>query len=106
MNDKYQEIVNKYTPKEDRIFVDSASDRRLFFDHLNASFDPAHIGRLSRLNKLLSERASIIKNTMDVKWLDALDEQIAATSDRRAARHDVGRRRRRPLDATLCHHLA
>ena len=68
------------TPKEDRIFVDSASDRRAFFDHLNSSFDPAHIGRLSRLNKLLAERGGIIKNGADEKWMDALDEQIAATS--------------------------
>ena len=68
------------TPKEDRIFIDSASDRRAFFDHLNSSFDPAHMGRLSRLNKLLSERAAIIKNGADDKWLDALDEQIASTS--------------------------
>ena len=68
------------TPHEDRIFMDSASDRRSFFDHLIASFEPSHIGRISRLNKLLSERAGALKNHADENWLNAIDEQIAATS--------------------------
>ena len=68
------------TPKEDRIFMESASDRRVFFDRLAASFEPAHIGRIARLNKLLSERAGALKNSADTKWLDALDKQIAATA--------------------------
>ena len=68
------------TPHEDRIFTDSASERRVFFDRLIASFEPAHTGRISRINKLLSERAGIIKRGGDTKWLDSIDEQIAATS--------------------------
>jgi len=68
------------TPKEDRIFVESAADRRAFFDRLIASFDPAHIGRISRLNKLLTERGGAIKNHADKNWLDALDTQIASTA--------------------------
>ena len=68
------------TPNEDRIFMDSVSERRAFFDHLVANFDTAHIGRISRLNKLLSERAGAIKNNADANWLDALDKQIAATA--------------------------
>ena len=68
------------TPKEDRIFMESASDRRAFFDRLTASFEPAHIGRITRLNKLLSERAGALKAGADNNWLDALDKQIAATA--------------------------
>lgn len=68
------------TPHEDRIFVDSVSNRRAFFDHLVASFEPSHIGRMSRLNKLLIERAGAIKNNADKNWLDAIDKQIAATA--------------------------
>ncbi len=68
------------TPKEDRIFVESATDRRAFFDRLIASFDPPHIGRISRLNKLLTERGGAIKNHADKNWLDALDSQIASTA--------------------------
>ena len=66
------------TPREDRIFVESASERRAFFDHLIASFDTSHIGRTSRLNKLLSERAGALKNHADKNWIDALDTQIAS----------------------------
>ncbi len=68
------------TPKEDRIFVESAADRRAFFDRLAASFEPSHMGRLARLNKLMSERAGAIKSGADNNWLNVLDEQIAATS--------------------------
>ncbi len=68
------------TPKEDRIFVESASDRRAFFDRLAASFEPTHIGRIARLNKLMSERAGAIKSGANEKWLDVLDKQIASTA--------------------------
>jgi len=68
------------TPREDRIFIDGISERRAFFDHLITSFEPSHIGHISHLNKLLSERAGVIKNGGDTNWLDALDKQIAAIS--------------------------
>lgn len=68
------------TPREDRIFTDSASDRRAFFDRFAASFDPAHGGRIARHAKLMMERAGAIKNMADTKWMDAIDEQIAATA--------------------------
>jgi DNA replication and repair protein RecF len=68
------------TPHEDRVFVDSAADRRAFFDHLVASFEPSHIGRISRLGKLMTERSGAIKNNADKNWLDAIDKQIAATA--------------------------
>jgi len=68
------------TPKEDRIFMESASDRRVFFDRLAASFEPAHMGRTSRLNKLMSERAGALKNGANKDWIDIIDKQIAATS--------------------------
>ncbi len=68
------------TPKEDRIFMEAASDRRAFFDRLAASFEPSHMGRIARLNKLMSERAGAIKSGADNNWLDAIDKQISATS--------------------------
>jgi len=68
------------TPREDRIFTDTVSERRAFFDHLITSFEPSHIGHISHLNRLLSERSSVIKNSGDKNWLDALDKQIAAIS--------------------------
>ena len=73
------------TPREDRIFIEGASERRAFFDRLAASFDSSHSGRIARLNKLLSERAFALKNGSDSHWLDALDEQLAGTSTAIAA---------------------
>lgn len=73
------------TPREDRLFVDAASERRAFFDHLGAGFDSAHAGRVGRLTKLLSERAFALKNGQDQRWIDALDIQIAATATAVAA---------------------
>ncbi|MDR0741328.1 MAG: hypothetical protein LBF28_00965 [Rickettsiales bacterium] len=68
------------TPKEDRLFVDSASDRRTFFDRLVASFDSIHAGRVARLSKLLAERGFALKNRADDNWLNVLDVQIAGTA--------------------------
>ena len=73
------------TPREDRIFVDAASDRRAFFDRMAASFDSGHAGRVARHAKLLSERAGAIKNGANTNWLDAIDAQIAATATAIAA---------------------
>lgn len=68
------------TPKEDRLFVDSASERRAFFDRLATSFDASHAGRTAKLSKLLSERAFALKSGSDTHWLNALDTQIAGVS--------------------------
>lgn len=66
------------TPREDRLFVDSAGDRRAFFDRMAASFDSAHAGRTARLAKLMSERAAALKSGGNKHWIDAIDAQIAA----------------------------
>ena len=66
------------TPREDRLFVDSAADRRAFFDRLVASFDSAHAGRVARFAKLLTERAIALKSGHDMRWVDVIDDQIAA----------------------------
>jgi len=65
------------TPREDRLFVESTSDRRTFFDRMVASFDVAHSGRVARLSKLLSERAFALKSGADGNWLSAIEKQIA-----------------------------
>jgi len=73
------------TPREDRLFIEGAADRRAFFDRLSASFDAPHAGRVARLNKLLSERAFALKNGRDMRWVDALDDQIAGIATSIAA---------------------
>lgn len=68
------------TPREDRLFVDSASERRAFFDRLATSFDASHAGRTAKLSKLFTERACALKSGADSHWLDAIDSQIAGTA--------------------------
>ena len=68
------------SPREDRLFVDSAAERRAFFDRLASNFDANHSGRTAKLSKLLSERAFALKSGADSKWLDALDNQLAAVA--------------------------
>lgn len=73
------------SPKEDRIFVDAASERRAFFDRLAAGFDSSHPGRVARHAKLMTERAGALKNGADDRWLDAIDTQIASLATAIAA---------------------
>ncbi len=68
------------SPKEDRLFVDASADRRAFFDRLASNFDSHHSGRTAKFSKLLTERAFALKNGADAKWLDALDDQLAAAA--------------------------
>ncbi|MCL2331091.1 MAG: DNA replication and repair protein RecF [Proteobacteria bacterium] len=68
------------TPREDRLFLDGASERRAFFDRLTASFAPAHAGRTARLAKLLSERAFALKNGSDHNWLCPIEKHLAETA--------------------------
>jgi len=68
------------TPREDRIFIESATERRAFFDRLASSFDYAHSGRISRLGKLLAERAGALKNSADsnglMRLMNKLPQQV------------------------------
>ncbi|MBO4626345.1 MAG: DNA replication and repair protein RecF [Alphaproteobacteria bacterium] len=73
------------TPREDRLFVDSSAERRAFFDRLVAGFDSAHSGRVARFAKLLSERAVALKSGRDMRWVDVIDDHIAATATAIAA---------------------
>jgi len=68
------------SPREDRLFVDSSADRRAFFDRLASNFDTNHNGRVAKFSKILSERAFALKSGADSKWIDALDDQLAAVA--------------------------
>ncbi len=76
---KYLRLV-WVSPREDRIFCDSVSDRRGFFDNLISSFEPDHSGRLSRLSKLLSERANALKMNANDIWLSEIENHLAPTA--------------------------
>jgi len=68
------------TPRENMLFSDAPSVRRAFFDNMIAGFDSHHIGRVMRLNKLLSERAFALRNNPDSGWMDIIEENITATA--------------------------
>merc|ERR1711965_1197749 len=52
--------VSWLTPQMDGIFLDSPAARRRFLDRLVIAFDPAHIGRMSRYEKALRQRAHLL----------------------------------------------
>jgi DNA replication and repair protein RecF len=68
------------TPQMDRLFIDDKSQRRRFFDRLVYTFDPAHMGRLTRYENALRQRMKLLKyGANEERWLNALEEQIAET---------------------------
>jgi DNA replication and repair protein RecF len=73
------------TPQMDGLFLSGASDRRRFFDRLVATFDAAHTGRMTRYEKAMRERLSLLrqaaekKQAADPAWLSALETVMAET---------------------------
>lgn len=67
------------TPQMDGLFLDSPSVRRRFLDRMVANFNPKHQSHTSKYDKLLRERANILKTQRqpDPHWLTALEAQIA-----------------------------
>ena len=74
------------TPQMDRLFLDSTSQRRKFFDRLVYAFDPAHAGRVTRYENALGQRSRILREsaekqaTPDDSWLSSLESQMAASA--------------------------
>ena len=73
--------VSWLTPQMDGIFLDSPAARRRFLDRLVIAFDPAHIGRLSRYEKALRQRAHLLaEGGGDSAWYSALESVLAETA--------------------------
>lgn len=89
------------TPQMDRIFIDGASARRKFLDRLVFAYEPDHVTQLNRHEKNLRERLRLLTEhrTPDPRWLDTLEQNIAADAISISAA-------RRHLLARLSHHLA
>ncbi len=70
------------TPQMDRLFQESAGERRRFLDRLIYGFDPAHAGRINAYDKALRQRARLLKEGSgrdggaDATWLGALEAQL------------------------------
>jgi len=66
------------TPREDRLFLEAASDRRRFFDRLVFAAEPAHGARVAAYERALRERMRLLTDgPADADWLTALEAQIA-----------------------------
>ena len=73
--------VSWLTPQMDGIFLDSPAARRRFLDRLVIAFDPAHIGRMSRYEKALRQRAHLLTEKRgDDLWFSALESVLAETA--------------------------
>ena len=73
--------VSWLTPRMDGIFIDSPGARRRFLDRLVIAFDPAHIGRTSRYEKMLRERATLLSEGRgDDAWFNAIEASLAESA--------------------------
>ncbi|WP_027136047.1 DNA replication/repair protein RecF [Geminicoccus roseus] len=67
------------TPAEDRLFVESPSERRRFLDRLIGADDPAYAGLTNRYERRLRERSMVLRGGRpDPVWLATLEAGLAA----------------------------
>ena len=68
------------TPQMDRLFLDSARERRKFLDRLVFAFDPGHSGRVTRYDNAMGQRSRLLKEGLnEPAWLEGLEAQMAET---------------------------
>lgn len=67
------------TPAMDRLFSDSAGERRRFLDRLVLALDPTHARHSSRYDAAMRQRNRLLAEDQrpDPDWLTALEEQMA-----------------------------
>lgn len=66
------------TPFMDRIFTDSAMDRRRFFDGLIGSFNKMYFNMLNEYNNLLRNRSKLLKSSKyDRLWIDVIEQKLS-----------------------------
>ena len=67
------------TPQMDRLFLDSASQRRRFFDRFLFAYDPAHSTRINKYDQAMSRRSKILRENpqnYDPDWVKSLEDQM------------------------------
>lgn len=80
------------TPAMDRLFTDSAGERRRFLDRLVLALDPAHARASTRYEAAMRQRNRLLSGDTapDPDWLSALEVQMAEHGAALAtARHDM-----------------
>lgn len=66
------------TPTQDRLFTDSAGDRRRFFDRLVLALDPGHAHHATRYEAAMRQRNRLLADeSPDTDWLTALEAAMA-----------------------------
>jgi DNA replication and repair protein RecF len=72
--------VSWLTPAMDRLFSDSGTARRRYLDRLAVALEPGHARHAARFEAALRERNRLLtaENAADPRWLDSLEEQLAA----------------------------
>ena len=66
------------TPDLDGLFRGAAGDRRRFLDRLVLAVDAAHGARVAGLERALRSRNRLLEDQPDeVRWLEAIEEQVA-----------------------------
>jgi len=66
------------TPREDRLFLEGAADRRRFLDRLVFAGDPAHAVQVAGYERAMRERMRVLAEPpADPAWLSALEARLA-----------------------------
>jgi len=66
------------TPAMDRLFTDSAGERRRFLDRLVLAVDPAHGARVGQLERALRGRNRLLEEgARNAQWLEAVEREAA-----------------------------
>lgn len=76
--DEYSSII-WLTPQMDRLFQETASERRKFLDRLVGAYETSHSAHISRYEKAMRERLKLLQmdGRPDELWLDNLEKQMA-----------------------------
>ena len=67
------------TPAMDRLFTESAGNRRRFLDRIVFGHDPAHATRVNRYEQAVRERQKLLEQARHAAWLDGIESVIAET---------------------------
>jgi len=70
------------TPAMDRLFCEGVGARRRFLGRIVAGFDPGHAARTASYERVLRERARLLREKggyADTAWLSCLEETLAQT---------------------------
>jgi DNA replication and repair protein RecF len=66
------------TPREDRLFLEGAGERRRFFDRLVFAGEPGHAVQVAAYERALRERTRLLaESPADPAWLTALEARLA-----------------------------